>query len=173
MTRAGANRSASDRGGPRASGRRRAPVGRPGRWVPFLVGAAVVLVASVLPVPGALVAPGPPAGGSGGSALGVLGPTGLFHLIGYAGLAVLAIRATGGSEGARGVGVPGVRGAAAASGASVVVGLCAEVLQAPLPWRSFAWGDAGVNAVGALLGVAGVSAVAALWRAAGEDGEPR
>lgn len=148
--------------------------GRGGAWRPFLAGAAVVLVASVLPVPDALVGSGGGGGGGGGALVGpiaALGPTAAFHLIGYAGLAALATRATGPGRGVdREDGLPetgGVGGAVRAASASVAVGFCAELLQAPLAWRSFAWVDAGVNVVGAAVGVAAVAAVAALRRAAG------
>ncbi|ELZ35533.1 hypothetical protein [Halorubrum tebenquichense] len=144
-----------------------------GAWRPFLAGTAVVLVASVLPVPDALVGPGGGVGGGGAPVgpLAALGPTAAFHLIGYAALAALATRATGFGRGdAREDGLPetgAVGGAARAASASTAVGFCVELLQAPLAWRSFAWVDAGVNAVGAVVGVMVVAAVAVLRRAAG------
>lgn len=137
------------------------------RWTPFLAGAATVLAASLLPVPDALAVSGADPGGGGAvGPLASLGTTGAFHLIGYAGLAALAARATGrrreaGRETA-GIGVPG---ALLAVGASVAVGLCAELLQSQVAWRSFAWVDAGVNAVGAVLGVAAVAALRSVGRA--------
>ncbi|ELZ61520.1 hypothetical protein C467_00766 [Halorubrum hochstenium ATCC 700873] len=135
---------------------------RGGAWRPFLAGAAVVLVASLLPVPGALAGPGGgpavgapvgPAGGAPVGPLAALGPTAAFHLIGYAGLAALATRATD--------------RAVVAAVASTAVGFCVELAQLTVAWRSFAWVDAGVNAVGAAVGVAAVAAVAALRRSAG------
>ena len=151
MKSADASRSATERGG---------------AWRPFLAGAAVVLVASALPVPDAAVG----SGGEGGAPVGplaALAPTAAFHVIGYAGLAALATQATGfergdGRDGLRETG--GVPAALVAASASVGVGFCAELLQAALAWRSFAWVDAGVNAVGAAVGIA---TVAVLRRAAG------
>lgn len=142
-----------------------------GAWRPFLAGTAVVLVASVLPVPDALVGSGGGGGGAPAVPFAVLGPTAAFHLIGYAGLAALATRATGFGRGdGREDGLletDSVAAGARAASASVTVGFCAELLQAPLAWRSFAWVDAGVNAVGAVIGVAAVAALAVVRRAAG------
>ena len=149
MTRAGAERPESGGDGPRATGREPAV----GSWTPFLVGAAVVLGASVLPVPDAVVAAG---GGSGGGPLAALGPTGTFHLVGYAGLAVLSARATG-RDG---------RGLLLAAALAVAVGFGVELVQTAIPWRTFAWRDSLVNAVGA---AAGVVAVAARSRLPGVD----
>ncbi|MGM0446873.1 MAG: hypothetical protein ACQERM_01295 [Methanobacteriota archaeon] len=149
-------------------------VGPGGPWTPFLAGAAAVLVASVLPVPDLLAGSG---SGTGGGApvgpLALLGPTGVFHLVGYAGLTVLAARAIVGSRGGvRGGGGLGVRGALLAASASVAVGFCAELLQSQIAWRSFAWTDAAVNAVGAGFGVAAVAGVLALrGDARGDSGE--
>ncbi|GAA0722622.1 hypothetical protein J2744_000073 [Halorubrum trapanicum] len=131
----------------------RSPFERGGPWTPFLAGAAVVLVASLLPVPDALVGSGgAPGGGGAVGPLAVLGPTAVFHLIGYAGLAALGTLATDRSV--------------VAAEASVAVGFFAELLQSQVAWRSFAWTDAAVNAVGAVLGVAAVAAVVALRGAA-------
>lgn len=152
----------------------RSPVPWGGRWVPFLAGAAVVLVASMLPVPVALAGAG--AGSGGGAPVGPLaslGPTAVFHLIGYAGLAALATRAIGRSRETDGAAAAtGARGGVLAVGAAVAVGFCAELLQSRVAWRSFAWSDAGVNAAGAVLGVAAVAALLSLRRAArGADDE--
>lgn len=156
MTRADAERSASGRDGPRAPGRWVAT----GPWTPFLVATAVVLVASVVPVPDAVVAGGGAvdgaAAGSGGGPLAVLGPTGVFHLVGYAGLAALSARATG-RDG---------RGLLLAAAIAVAVGFGVELVQTAIPWRTFAWRDSLVNAIGA---AAGVVAVAARSRLPGVD----
>jgi hypothetical protein len=120
--------------------------------------AVVVFVASVIPVPA------PPSGGSGGGAereivgeggleivdaLPVeIGLTGPFHFLGYAVLAALLVRAAGPER--RVVAV-----AAVAATAATAVGFGIELVQAPIPWRSFAWSDAAVNAVGAALGASG------------------
>ncbi|QWC20537.1 hypothetical protein [Halorubrum sp. 2020YC2] len=140
MSGADGGRSRGGRSGPRTPG---------GAWTPFLAGVAVVLVASLLPVPDGFVGSGGASGGAAVGPLAALGPTGPFHLIGYAGLAALATRATS---------------RALAAGASVAVGFCVELLQSQVAWRSFAWTDAAVNAVGAAVGVAGVWTLVALRR---------
>ncbi|SMO82330.1 VanZ family protein [Halorubrum cibi] len=113
------------------------------RWRPAIAFAAVVLTASVVPVPG---------GGSGGSGLGLgllgpvaaaIAPTDPFHFVGYAVLAALSARATG----------YGVRGLVVAAAVAVAFGFGVEVVQTAIPWRTFAWRDSLVNAVGAIVGV--------------------
>ncbi|QKG94181.1 hypothetical protein HPS36_13270 [Halorubrum salinarum] len=106
--------------------------------------ALVVLVASVVPVPGS--------SGGGGSALGGVldvlpagvGLTDQFHLVGYAVLAALLVPVTRGNR----------FGPLLAAGGAVAFGLGIELVQAPIPWRSFALRDAAVNAVGAAVGAA-------------------
>ncbi|MFC7324557.1 hypothetical protein ACFQMF_08195 [Halorubrum rutilum] len=138
--------------------------------------ALAVLVASTLPVSwaaravdavgrvvgavggGDAVGRGDPLGGGGGTLPVDIGLTDPFHLVGYAVLTVLASRAIG----------RGRRGLPLAAGAAVAFGFGIELVQAPIPWRSFAWGDAAVNAVGAGLGAAAVVAAAALREIAGE-----
>ncbi|WP_241991792.1 hypothetical protein [Halorubrum sp. SS7] len=103
-----------------------------------------MLVASVVPVPGS--------SGGGGSALGGVldvlpagvGLTDPFHLVGYAVLAALLVPVTRGNR----------LGPLLAAGGAVAFGLGIELVQAPIPWRSFAWRDAAVNAVGAAVGAA-------------------
>ena len=133
-----------DRGG-RGSGRGGRSSGR------TAVGFALaVLVASLRP--GSWVAPG---GGAsdGGAALPLgVGLTDPFHLVGYAVLTVLASRAIG----------RGRRGILLAAGAAVAFGFGVEVVQAPIPWRSFAWRDAAVNAVGAGIGLTARAVVDAI-----------
>jgi len=75
-----------------------------------------------------------------------------LHLVGYAILAVLASRVIG----------RGRRGLFLAVGAAVAFGFGIELLQAPIPWRSFAWSDAAVNAIGAVVGLVAVVAVNAI-----------
>ncbi|MFC5278491.1 VanZ family protein [Halorubrum rubrum] len=109
------------------------------RWRPAAAFAVVVLVASVLPVPG---------GGTGGEGIGrlaadVISPTDPFHLVGYAVLAALSARATG----------RGIRGSLAAATVAVAFGFGVELVQTAIPWRTFAWRDSLVNAIGATAGV--------------------
>ncbi|SNR23103.1 VanZ like family protein [Halorubrum ezzemoulense] len=111
--------------------------------------ALAVFVASVVPVPGS--------SGGGESALGgvldalpaEIGLTDPFHVVGYAVLAGLLVPTTGRRR------VDPFLAAAAA----VAFGFGIELVQAPIPWRSFAWGDAAVNAVGAVIG----AAIAVAW----------
>ncbi|TKX75464.1 VanZ family protein [Halorubrum sp. GN11_10-6_MGM] len=112
--------------------------------------AAVLVAASLVPVPDAASASGRPSG----VLPAWVGVTTAFHLVGYTGLAVLVTRAV--RHGHRG------RVAAAAVGVAVATGLGfgVELVQAPVPWRSFAWTDAAVNGLGALVG-AGTAAVRA------------
>lgn len=115
--------------------------------------AVVVLAASVIPIPAA------PSGGSGGETVGgagqtvvdalpaAVGVTGPFHFLGYAVLAALLVRATGRER--------RVVAVAMAVTAATAFGFGIELVQAPIPWRSFAWSDAAVNAIGAVLGASG------------------
>ncbi|WP_394348591.1 hypothetical protein [Halorubrum salsamenti] len=123
--------------------------------------ALAVLVASVIPV--SWVAPGGGAeGASGGGGVGAaglvdalpldVGLTDPFHLVGYAILTVLASRAIG----------RGRRGLLLAAGAAVAFGFGIELVQAPIPWRSFAWRDAAVNAAGAAIGLVALAATNAI-----------
>ena len=106
--------------------------------------AALVLAASLVPIPS-----GTPTGGE--TVLPAwFGLTGPFHLVGYAVLAALLVRATRRRR----------FGLLFAAVAAVAFGFGVELVQAPIPWRSFAWGDAAVNAAGAAVG----TAVAALRR---------
>ncbi|WP_049912266.1 VanZ family protein [Halorubrum kocurii] len=142
-----ADRTDGDRDGRRDRGDRR---GRGDRWAGTATFALALLVASLVPV--SWVAPGGGAGGGGsaggaGDAVRDALPvevvfTDPFHLVGYALLAALASRALGG----------GRRGLLLAVAAAVAFGFGIELVQAPIPWRSFAWRDAAVNAVGAVGG---------------------
>jgi hypothetical protein len=116
--------------------------------------ALALLVASVIPV--SWVAGDGAAGGTGAGALEI-GLTDPFHLVGYAVLTVLASRALG----------RGRRGLLLAAAASVTFGLGIELVQAPIPWRSFAWRDAAVNGVGAVGAVGFVRARSAVRSLAG------
>jgi hypothetical protein len=115
--------------------------------------ALTVLVASLIPV--SWIAPG----GGSGTGIGAGGPLPLgigltdpFHLVGYAILTVLASRAIG----------RGRLGLLLAVGVAVAFGFGIELVQAPIPWRSFAWRDAAVNAVGAAIGAVALAVIDAL-----------
>jgi len=123
---------------------------RLGDWIPAVAFAGVVFVASVVPIPG--VGERPPSGGDGNGTAALLESIGLtdpFHLIGYAILAVLVSQATGRH----------VRGLLVAAAVAVGFGFGIELVQAPIPWRGFAWRDVLLNAVGAGLGVVGIRVV--------------
>ncbi|MGZ0746741.1 VanZ family protein [Haloparvum sp. AD34] len=79
------------------------------------------------------------------------GPVGLtdpFHLVGYAALAVaVALALSKQRELTR-------DGHVAAVAVATLFGVGVELVQAPIPWRSFAVADAAINAIGAVGGVA-------------------
>ncbi|PHQ39597.1 hypothetical protein DJ69_04995 [Halorubrum persicum] len=130
-----------------------------GSWRSTAAFAALVVIASLVPVP----AVGSGSGGSGVALPAWIGFTTPFHLVGYAVLAALATRAAIGS------GRESVAAAAVGIGVAVAVGFGVELVQAPIAWRSFAWGDAAVNAVGAGIGGAAVLAGAGYPRSAGGE----
>ena len=129
-------------------------VDRRDRWLVVAAFASALLAGSLIPV--SWVAPAGGLGNGGGGALDALpvdvGLTDPFHFVGYALLTVLASRVTGRSR----------RGLLLAAGAAVAFGFGIELVQAPTPWRSFAWADAAVNALGAAAGIVVVVAVDAL-----------
>lgn len=110
-------------------------------WLPAIAVGGAILAASVVRVPGEpSPTPGP------------IGLTDPFHLVGYAALAVaVAVALPKHREPARGIHVGAVAVAVA-----TLFGVGIELVQAPIPWRSFAVADAAVNAVGAAVGVAGL-----------------
>jgi VanZ family protein len=100
----------------------------------------VVVIASVVPVPGS-------AGGTAGTAFPFgIGLTDPFHLVGYAILAALVARAKEQRQRGR------VAALLVAIAVAVAVGFGIELVQATIPWRSFAWRDAAINAAGAVIG---------------------
>ncbi|MDZ5812508.1 hypothetical protein U4E84_14250 [Halorubrum sp. AD140] len=125
--------------------------------------AVVVFVGSVVPVPSASSGGG--TGGVLGGVAGALPPaiglTTPFHFLGYAGLAALLVRAaesaSGGNRERRVVVL------ALAAAAATAFGFGIELVQAPIPWRSFAWGDAAVNAAGAVVGAGGYAMTTRLY----------
>lgn len=109
--------------------------------------AVVVLAVSLVPVPDA---GGESAGGGHGileAVAGVIAPTDPFHFVGYAVLAALSAGATGRDS----------RGLVVAGAVAVAFGFGVELLQIGVPWRTFAWRDSLVNAVGATAGVLAVA----------------
>lgn len=119
-------------------------------WRPTVGFALLVLVVSIVPVPG---------GSSEGAAFPVVGPVGIdplvtshidpfvaSHLLAYAILAALCLRAL----------VDRGRGILPAIAVAVVLaagyGAAIELLQVPIPWRSGGLFDAAINAVGAVAG---------------------
>jgi len=102
--------------------------------------AALVLGASVVPVPAIGVAQSEPAGASTHSL------TLVFHLIGYAALASSLARA-------RLVEQRHVLAAAVTVGVTVSFGFGIELLQTLVPWRRFDWIDSVANVTGACVGV--------------------
>ncbi|QUO46557.1 MULTISPECIES: hypothetical protein [Halorubrum] len=134
---------------PRATGRGPEPTARAPELTArdrtrALAFALVVFVGSVVPVPSS-------SGGGGGALAGALdvlpagiGLTDPFHLVGYAVLAALLVPVT----------LEFRLGPLLAAAVAVAFGFGIELVQAPIPWRSFAWGDAAVNAGGAVIGAA-------------------
>lgn len=112
-----------------------------------VVFALAIFVASLLPVPTSTTGSGGASDGIAATLPAEVGVTAPFHLLGYATLAALLVRA---SEEER-------RLVAVAAGATAVTafGFGIELIQAPIPWRSFAWKDVAVNAIGAIAGAGG------------------
>ncbi|WP_435075728.1 VanZ family protein [Halorubrum sp. HHNYT27] len=114
--------------------------------------AVVAFVASIVPGPtGSSVASGGSGGELGDALPADVGVTAPFHFVGYAVLAALLVRAAGSDRGQ-------VITVAVAAVTATAFGLGVEFVQAPIPWRSFSWGDVAVNAAGAVVG-AGASAM--------------
>jgi hypothetical protein len=151
----------TDRDGrPRATGRGPEPTGRDpestdrgpepiGRDRTRALGfAVVVFVGSMVPVPASSGGGSDALGGALGALLDALpagvGLTDPFHLVGYAVLAALLVPATRERR----------FGPLLAAAGAVAFGFGIELVQAPIPWRSFAWRDAAVNAGGAVIGTA-------------------
>lgn len=144
-------------------------------WTLVVAAAATLLLASLVPLP-ALASGGTPGGSRGVDLLPAwVSLTTPFHLVGYAVLGALAARAARmspailvatlsvSSRRSRSiagdtpeiVAVPTLEILVAATTGIVVataVGFGVELVQCPIPWRSFAWSDAGVNAIGAVVG---------------------
>ena len=115
---------------------------RPNRWRNIAGFAALLAVASVVPISGGAFDVGS-LGTGGRSVIPIaFGLTDPFHVVGYAILAALVSRVTGRTY----------RGLLAAVVAATGFGFVIELVQAPIPWRTFAWRDVAINAVGAGLG---------------------
>ncbi|WP_430503922.1 VanZ family protein [Haloparvum sp. PAK95] len=108
-------------------------------WLLAIAVGVAILAASVVRVPGEpSPTPGP------------VGLTDPFHLVGYAALAVaVALALSKQRELTRDGHV-----AAVAVAVATLFGVGVELVQAPIPWRSFAVADAAINALGAVVGVA-------------------
>lgn len=103
--------------------------------------AAVVLAASLIPIPASM------AGGDGG-----LGLTSAGHLLGYGALSWATARTLLDRAAPHAGTLRPVRVALAAVALAAAFGLLVELLQIPVPTRGFAWLDLGVNAAGAVGG---------------------
>ena len=141
-----------------------------GPWIIVAGVAAAIFFASVVAVPDLT---GSAATGDGpGVALvpAWVGFTTPFHLVGYAVLGALAARATDASLLSRrlreadrdevdgelaGATVWIAAVSAIGVGVSFAAGFGVELAQSAIPWRSFAWTDVGVNALGAVIGAGG------------------
>ena len=132
--------------------------------------ATALFVASVIPLPSMS------ATGTAGS-IGLRSWTAPFHLVGYAALAALSVHAIartmrGVPDDTRSQRGPSEKlhfdrwwtGPTAAVLLATGYGFGIEVIQWSLPWRSFAWLDVGLNAVGAAIGV-GMNALVRWFRA--------
>ena len=99
------------------------------RWTAVASIAAALFLASIAPVPG---------GGSGSFPI-----TLPFHFVGYAALAIALLSATEPVDSTH------------AFAGSTGYGAFVEVLQYPLPYRAFDYGDVAVNALGAAFAIIG------------------
>lgn len=114
---------------------------KPDRWRTLTSFAVLLVIASVVPIPSGVFAGG---GSDGGAVPLSIGLTDPFHVVGYAVLAALATRLTGRTP----------RGLLLTVVGAVALGFGVELLQAQISWRTFAWRDVAVNAVGASIGAA-------------------
>lgn len=114
-------------------------------WLAVVVLAIVILVASVIPVPAATPQTDP---------TGSVDTTTLLHIIGYATLAgggVIAVARKGwpGRRRPRRVEISAV---AVVIALVALFGVGTELLQATIPWRTFAVAEIGLNAASAAIG---------------------
>ena len=128
-------------------------------WLGVAVLAIVIVVVSMIPVPAATPQTDP---------TGSVDTTTLLHIAGYATLAaggVIAVAREGWPEGRRqrcgvGSGVSiGIGTIAVLIALVALVGVGTELLQATIPWRTFAVAEIGLNAASA----AGGGLLAAMW----------
>lgn len=128
----------------------------PNHWRSVAGFAVLLAVVSVVPVPSGVFGAGVGGSGTGVGSLvpAFVGLTDPFHLLGYAVLAALVARAAGRTY--RDLFVTVV--------AATAFGFVIELVQAPIPWRTFAWRDVGLNGIGAAVGAAAAAATAACKR---------
>ena len=120
-------------------------------WLLIVVLAVAILVASVVPVPAATPQTDP---------TGSVDTTTLLHIVGYATLAaggVIAVAREGwpGRRRSRRVEIRAVAGVVALV---ALFGVGTELLQALIPWRTFAVAEIGLNAASGAVG-----GLAAMW----------
>ena len=120
-------------------------------WLLIVVLAVAILVASVVPVPAATPQTDP---------TGSVDTTTLLHIVGYATLTaggVIAVAREGwpGRRRSRRVEIRAVAGVVALV---ALFGVGTELLQALIPWRTFAVAEIGLNAASAAVG-----GLAAMW----------
>jgi len=112
------------------------------RWRSIAGVAALLAIVSVVPIPGGVLDVGSPSTGGSGVIPMAISLTDPFHVVGYAILAALVSRVTRRTSWGLFVAVVAATG----------FGFAIELVQAPIPWRTFAWRDVAINAVGATLG---------------------
>ncbi|MFD1569016.1 VanZ family protein [Halorubrum laminariae] len=171
------------RRGPRTHGRS-SRIRRRDPWTLVAAIVTAILLASLVPVPDLAIGCVPDGGQGAGLLPAWVGVTTLFHLVGYAALGAAVTRAAHATPtversrraddretdavsadadrnpaaatslvAATAVGIP----VATVAGILVAtaVGFGVEFAQSTVPWRSFAWTDAGVNTIGAAVGSGG------------------
>jgi len=114
-------------------------------WLAVVVLAVVILVASVIPVPAATPRTDP---------TGSVDTTTLLHIVGYVTLAAAGVIAVAreGWPGRRQPRRVEISAVASIVGLVALFGVGTELLQATIPWRTFAVAEVGLNAASAAVG---------------------